>query len=70
MYLTAEERVVVQSALVDAMLVHLRWYLLHKKYGERRAAFYNLQDVRDYNGLYRKLAGRSIYRYLKKQLEM
>jgi len=70
MYLTAEERVVAQSALLDAMIMHFRWYLSHREHGERQAALRNLQDVREYERLYRKLVGRSIYGYLKKQIDV
>jgi len=69
MYLTVEEQVVAESALLDTMIMHLRWYLSNRKYGFKQVAFYDLQEVRKYNSLYRKLTGKGAYRSLKKQLK-
>jgi len=70
MYLTPNEQVVAESALLDAMIMHLRWYLSNREYGSKQVAFYDLQDVRKFNSLYRKLTGgKGVYRFLKKQIK-
>lgn len=67
--LTPKEKVTVESALFQAMLTCMRYYLKDKKYGLRKVAAYNLIDFRRYNNLYKKLSGSSTYKRLKSYLE-